>query len=271
MRWVWGTQGQRPRPRPRGVTLRHCEAAWRGEGGDVRGAGETRWRDRDSGGRAGDDDDGQADDGHAADVGAALHAYAESAARILAMAASGEVLVPRARKRAPVKPVPGSRSRRLPAAVGADDLLPDDVWAEVRTLIPAPIPGPYGMRSRTGRPVDSSQDRAVIATLAADELLGIPWAGIPVDVSSQLCKARLKAWQQSQVNGQSAWDHIAEGASAGGLSLPVGVCLTSSSSRNPPTVLGSARLVGRSLQSRQVAQRTSYRHGARNTPACSSQ
>src|SRR5258708_39174120 len=109
---------------------------------------------------------------HAADLGTAIRPYAESAARILAMAASGKVSVPRARKRAPVKAVPGSRSRRLPDDIGEADLLPDDVWAKVRALIPEPPASPYGRR--TGRPVGTSQDRVVVAALAAHELLGIP-------------------------------------------------------------------------------------------------
>jgi len=147
---------------------------------------------------------------HAADLGAALRPHAESAARILAGAASGEVRIPRARKtRAERIPVSSYRPARLRDGVTADELLPDDVWTIVRGWIPEPLTGPYG-RKRTGRPHDTAQDRAVIAALAGHELLGIPWGAIPVDVSSQLCQARLKAWQWSQINGQTAWEHIAD-------------------------------------------------------------
>ena len=53
----------------------------------------------------------------------------------------------------------------------ADELLPCHVWAAMRAIIPEPPAGPYGNRRRTGRPLDTSQDRSVIAALVAHELL----------------------------------------------------------------------------------------------------
>jgi hypothetical protein len=104
--------------------------------------------------------------------------------------------------------------RALRENVHARDLLPDHLWPAVRMLIPEPPAGPYG--KRTGRSLDTTQDRAVIAALTAHELLGIPWGAIPVDISSQRCQARLKAWTWTQTEHGSVWERMTEVIQANG-------------------------------------------------------
>jgi hypothetical protein len=37
----------------------------------------------------------------------------------------------------------------------------------------------------------------------------VPWSDVPMDVSTATCRARLLEWQWTQVNGATAWEHIA--------------------------------------------------------------
>lgn len=154
---------------------------------------------------------------HSAEWGTEIRTHAEAAARVLALAASGDVPVPRAKQRPakPRVPVSSSKRARLREGTGPAELLPDHVWRKVAALIPAPPKSPTG---RTGRPTDTGQDRAVIAGLAAHELMGVPWAAVPVPVSSQLCQARFKAWSWLNAPGESrpAWEAIAEVLQASG-------------------------------------------------------
>jgi len=154
---------------------------------------------------------------HAAEWGAEIRTHAEAAARVLALAASGDVPVPRTKQRPakPRVPVSSSKRARLREGTGPAELLPDHVWRKVAALIPAPPKSPTG---RTGRPTDTGQDRAVIAGLAAHELMGVPWTAVPVPVSSQLCQARFKAWSWLNAPGETrpAWEAIAEVLQASG-------------------------------------------------------
>jgi len=112
--------------------------------------------------------------GHSADWGYELASHAEVTARALALASTGNIAIPRG-KRAVRAHVPATSCKRVRLAEDTriTDLMPDDVWLKVRPLIPAPRPP--GSRNRIGRPADTSQDRPVIAALAAHDLLGVPW------------------------------------------------------------------------------------------------
>jgi CRISPR-associated endonuclease Cas1 len=155
--------------------------------------------------------------GHAAQWGADIRAHTEAAARVLALAASGDVAVPRARKyvQGSRAPLSSSKRARLRDGTGPADLLPDDVWRKVAALIPAPPRRPSG---RTGRPVDVSRDRVCVAALAAHELLGVPWGAVPVQVPPQTCQARLKAWSWLNAPGEDrpAWQAMQEVIQASG-------------------------------------------------------
>jgi CRISPR-associated endonuclease Cas1 len=157
---------------------------------------------------------------HAPDIGAVIRSHAEHAARILANAASGNVRVPRERKRdAVVRQGRQQRVRervsrtsnrpvRLRDGVTAADVIPDELWKRVRRFLPEPPPGPYGHK-RTGKLRDTSLDRDAVAAVAAHELLNVPW-GLPrVPVSVATCRARLLEWQWTRDSGISAWDRIA--------------------------------------------------------------
>lgn len=146
--------------------------------------------------------------GYAADIGAALRPHAEHVAQIIADAATGRVAIPRQRPRPERAPRSSYRPARFRADVTCADILPDDLWERVFKLIPQPPAGPHGNRPRAGRPRDTDLDRQAVAACAANDLLGIPWDSIPVSVSPQTCKARLRAWRLVTVNGATAWDHI---------------------------------------------------------------
>lgn len=150
---------------------------------------------------------------HAANWGAELSQHAEHAARTLALAANGPVGVPKTPRRyvqGSRAPLTSKRPTRLREGTTARELMPDDLWHRVAGMIPEP---PVSPTSRTGRSIDHDQDRAVIAGLIAHELLSVPWSAVPVQVSPQLCKARLKAWMFLKTPGSDtrpAWDAIAE-------------------------------------------------------------
>jgi hypothetical protein len=145
---------------------------------------------------------------HAAKLGTALRPHAEHVARILAHEASGDVKIPRARKaRQTTRMTEMGRivkaAPRLRNGVTVTDIVPDDVWLAVQQFIPEPP------RQRTGRPRDTESDREITAALAAHELLGVPYDHVPLRVSKSTLRARQLEWQWTQVNGQTAWDHIA--------------------------------------------------------------
>lgn len=143
---------------------------------------------------------------HAAELGTTLRPHAESAAKILASTASGEVRIPQARKSAKVSaPATSCRSSRLRDGVTVIDLVPDAVWPTVCSLIPAPP------AKRRGRPRETASNREVVAALAASELLGVPYSAIPgIEVSKSTLRARQLEWQWTQNDGLSAWDQIAD-------------------------------------------------------------
>lgn len=162
----------------------------------------------------------------AAEWGADIRQHAEQAARTLALAAKGTVGVPRQ----PRRYVQGSRAPlaskcpvRLREGTTARDLVPDDLWARIVPLIPEPPLSP--MKRQTGRPIDVTRDRDIIAGLIANVLLSVPWSAVPVQVTPGICKARLKAWTLQTSPGSDtrpAWDAIAEVVrSAGHLSALV--------------------------------------------------
>ena len=162
--------------------------------------------------------------GYAAQWGSEIRPHAEASARVLALAASGEVSVRRVKRPArPRVPASSCKRARLREGTGPDDLLPDSVWVKVAALLPAPPRSPMA-RGKTGKPADTNQDRTVVAALAAHELLEVPWGSIPVPVSPQLAQARLKSWQWVNAPGENrpAWDAVAEVLQASG---HLGKCL----------------------------------------------
>jgi transposase len=72
----------------------------------------------------------------------------------------------------------------------AGQLLPDDLWAEIADLVPAPEPSPDG-----GRP--PADPRAVLTAILFVLKTGIAWEDLPAEAfgcSYKTCKRRLKDW-----------------------------------------------------------------------------
>ena len=79
----------------------------------------------------------------------------------------------------------------------ADDLVPDELWALVEPLLPAPPRPPYGGRHRT------ISDRACVAALVFMARASTPWALLPAKElgcgSATTCWRRLDEWARAGV------------------------------------------------------------------------
>ncbi len=75
----------------------------------------------------------------------------------------------------------------------AKQLVPDDFWAEVESLLPKEMPKPKG-----GRPPVSN--RAALTGIVFVLKSGIPWEMLPQEMgcgSGMTCWRRLRDWQQA--------------------------------------------------------------------------
>ena len=81
----------------------------------------------------------------------------------------------------------------------AHPLLPDDLWAIVKPLLPAEPPKPRGGRPRVS-------DRAALTGILFVLTSGIPWELLPAEMgcgSGVTCWRRLRDWQEAGV-----WDRL---------------------------------------------------------------
>jgi CRISPR-associated endonuclease Cas1 len=83
----------------------------------------------------------------------------------------------------------------LDGSLTGADLIPDDVWARVRPLIP-PEPRP-----RMKKPTPRADDRAVLAGIICHEVHRVPWMRIPVGlgVGKHTARRRFEEWSNAGV------------------------------------------------------------------------
>jgi transposase len=93
----------------------------------------------------------------------------------------------------------------------ADDLVPDELWALVEPLLPAPPCPPYGARHRT------ISDRACLAAIVYMTRTSTPWRLLPARElgcgSPATCWRRLTEWANAGVFDQlhlQVWDRLGE-------------------------------------------------------------
>lgn len=79
---------------------------------------------------------------------------------------------------------------KLDGSLTSVDLVPDELWQAVRSLIPAqPV-------ARTHKPNPRVSDRAALAGILCHEIHHVPWSGIPpaIGVDRKTCRRRLDEW-----------------------------------------------------------------------------